>query len=36
MMKSTRRNFLKLTGLTGICFAGGSVLKACGTTNFIR
>jgi len=30
-MKSTRRNFLKLTGLTGIGLAGGSVLKAFGS-----
>ncbi len=30
-MKSTRRNFLKLTGLTGIGLAGGNVLKAFGS-----
>ena len=30
-MKSTRRNFLKLTGLTGIGLAGANVLKAFGS-----
>lgn len=30
-MKSTRRNFLKLTGLTGFGLAGNSVLKAFGS-----
>jgi hypothetical protein len=29
-MKNNRRNFLKITGLTGLSLAGGSLLKALG------
>ena len=31
-MKENRRNFLKLTGLTGLGLAGGGILKTFGGT----
>jgi hypothetical protein len=35
-MKNNRRNFLKITGLTGLSLAGGSLLKVLGAETEIR